>query len=312
MSKNKVLQKKFKPSFLLPKYWLTWLGVCVLYTISWLPYKWQLSLGRIIGRTMMKFAGTRVKVAQKNIDVCFPELSTEERADLVKRNFENTGIALLETGIGWWWPNWRLTPMVKIKGIEHIEKARADGSGILLLAMHNLCIEAVARGIGQFHPTVVFYRPNHNQLMEYFQHAGRARSNKFMLEKSDVQGMKEALKTGEICVYLPDQDYGRKRSLFAPFFNVPQTATTIGTLVFAKQKNVKTLMGVPSRLADGSGYEIEFFPVLENFPSGDDVADLTLVNQHIEQSIRRNPDQYMWLHRRFKTRPNPTDPKFYS
>ncbi len=312
MSKNKVLQTEFKPAFLLPKYWPTWLAVIILGSISWLPYKLQLPMGRVLGRLMMKLGGTRYKVAEKNINVCFPELSDEERLKLLTKNFENTGIALLETGIGWWWPNWRFKRRIHVKGLENVEKAKQDGSGLLLLAKHNLCVEPAARAIGFFHQVVVFYRPNHNQLMEYFQHKGRARSNKFMLDKSDVRGMCNALRDGESCIYLPDQDYGRKRSVFVPFFNIPDTASTIGTMMFAKRKNVKTIMVHTYRLDDDSGYEICFSEPLENFPSGDDIQDITRVNQELEKQIREKPEQYMWLHRRFKTRPNKDDPKFYS
>lgn len=283
----------------------------VLWLISWLPYKLQLAMGRLLGRTMMRIGGTRLKVATKNIDVCFPELSEQERKDLLVTNFENTGIALFETGMGWWWPDWRIKRKLHFKGLENIEKAKEDGSGILVLAMHNLCLEACARVIGYAHQTVVFYRPNHNQLMEFFQHRGRARSNKYMLDKSDVKGMIKALRDGESCIYLPDQDYGRNRSLFVPFFNEQEAASTTGTLIFASRKNVKTLMLTPYRLPDNSGYCIEFSEVFQDFPTGDDAQDLTRVNQELEKRIRLYPEQYMWLHRRFKTRPNKEDPKYY-
>ncbi|WNC69323.1 LpxL/LpxP family Kdo(2)-lipid IV(A) lauroyl/palmitoleoyl acyltransferase [Thalassotalea nanhaiensis] len=311
MSKNKVIQEKFKLSFLLPKYWLTWLAVIILYAISWLPYKVQLLMGRIVGRLMMKIGGSRLKVAKKNIEVCFPELSEQERQVMLKKNFENTGIGLFETGMGWWWPDWRVKRKINVSGLEHLEQAKSDGSGILLLTLHYLSLEFSGRATGHVHPTVAFYRPNHNALMEYFQHSGRSRSNKYMIDKTDVKGMIKALRSKETCVYLPDQDYGRKRSIFVPFFNVEHTASTFGTMLFAKVKNVKTLMLIPRRLPDDSGYILEFLPALENFPSGDDEQDIIRINKLVEQAILREPDQYMWLHRRFKTRPNKADPKFY-
>ncbi|QBY03692.1 LpxL/LpxP family Kdo(2)-lipid IV(A) lauroyl/palmitoleoyl acyltransferase [Thalassotalea sp. HSM 43] len=311
MSKNKSLQTQFKASFLLPKYWPTWLGVFILYSISWLPYRLQMMMGALLGRGMMKLGGTRLKIAQKNIATCFPELSAKQQQQMLVQNFENTGRALFETGIGWWWPDWRLKRKIHVVGEDVLRNAQQQGTGVLLLAMHNLCLEACARGIGFVQPTVVFYRPNHNELMEYFQHAGRDRSNKYMLDKSDVLGMKEALADGEVVIYLPDQDYGRKRSIFVPYFGVEKVASTIGTMIFAKQPGVQTIMGIPSRKADGSGYIIEFVGGFEDFPSGDDEADIIHVNQQLEKAIRKHPEQYMWLHRRFKTRPNRSDPKFY-
>jgi len=311
VSRNKVLQPNFKLSFLLPKYWLTWLGVVILYTISWLPYKLQLSLGRLIGRLLYLIGSSRKKVAIKNLELCFPNMSANERQHMLKRNFENTGIALLETGMGWWWPNWRVKRKVTFKGLEHVRKAQQEGKGILLLTMHYLSVEISCRAIGYGQPMVVFYRPHNNQLMEFFQFRGRGRSNKYMLGKRDVKGLMKALKDGESCVYLPDQDYGRNRSLFVPFFAVQDAATTTGTLLFARQKNAVSIMLTPTRNEDGSGYTVEFSPVLEGFPTDNDENDLIRVNQELEKAILKKPEQYMWLHRRFKTRPNKEDASFY-
>ena len=311
MSRNKVLQPDFKLAFLLPKYWLTWLGVLILYSISWLPYKWQLGLGRLLGRLLYKIGSKRKHVAEVNLKLCFPEMSEQERQRILKKNFENTGIALFETGMGWWWPNWRVDRKVNVVGVEHIEKSQREGKGILLLAMHYLSVEMNARGVGHGHPMVVFYRPHNNPLMEYFQFRGRGRSNKYMLGKKDVKGLIKALKDGEACIYLPDQDYGRNRSLFVPFFGVKETASTTGTLIFARQKNVETMMLIPTRNDDDSGYTLEISPPLENFPTKDDKADVIRVNQELEKAILQKPEQYMWLHRRFKTRPDPDSPSLY-
>ncbi|TWX68784.1 LpxL/LpxP family Kdo(2)-lipid IV(A) lauroyl/palmitoleoyl acyltransferase [Colwellia demingiae] len=311
MSSNKVLQPDFKLSFLLPKYWLTWLGVFILYTISWLPFKLQLFMGRMLGRLLMKIGSKRKHIALTNLRLCFPEKSEDELQILLKKNFENTGIALFETGMGWWWPDWRVKRKFKVKGLEHLEKARKEGNGVLLLAMHYLSVEMNARGVGYGHPMVVFYRPHNNQLMEFFQFRGRGLSNKYMLGKRDVKGLMKALRDGEACIYLPDQDYGRNRSVFVPFFGVKEAATTTGTLIFARQKNVETMMIIPVRNDDGSGYTLEIMPPLENFPTKDNIADVTRINQELEKAISRKPEQYMWLHRRFKTRPNPDDASLY-
>ena len=311
MSRNSILQPNFKLSFLLPKYWLTWLAVIILYSISWLPYKMQLSLGRAIGRLLYKIGSSRKKVALKNLQLCFPDMPASEHQRILRANFENTGVALLETGMGWWWPNWRVDRKVKVLGLEHIKKAQAEGNGVLLLAMHYLSAEINCRGIGHSNPMVVFYRPHNNPLMEFFQFRGRGRANKYMLGKRDVRGLIKALRDGEACIYLPDQDYGRNKSLFVPFFGVKDTATTTGTLIFARQKNTKTMMMIPTRNDDGSGYTIEIKPPLEHFPTDNDENDIIRVNQELEKAILFKPEQYLWLHRRFKTRPNKDDPSLY-
>lgn len=310
MSSNKVLQPDFKLAFFLPKYWLTWLGVIILYSISWLPYKWQLALGRALGRLLIKLKYSRVKVARKNLALCFPEKSAQEREQMLVKNIENTAIALFETGMGWWWPDWRVKRKITVEGIEHLNAAKKEGRGALILTLHYLSTEISCRGIGTENPMVVFYRPNNNALMEYFQFHGRNRSNKYMLGKRDVKGLIRALKQGEQCIYLPDQDYGRNKSLFIPFFNIP-AATTTGTMIFAKQKNIDILMLRPTRNDDGSGYTLSFSPVWQNFPTGDDEKDLLTINQALEKAILYKPEQYMWVHKRFKTRPDENEPSLY-
>jgi KDO2-lipid IV(A) lauroyltransferase len=311
LSKNNVLQPNFKLSFLLPHYWLTWLGVFTLYSISWLPFKLQLAMGRILGRLIFKIASKRKHVALTNLRLCFPDKDEQTLQGILKKNFENTGIALFETGMGWWWPTWRVARKVKVIGAQHINKAQADGYGVLALGMHNLSLEMCARGAGIENPLVIFYRPHNNPLMEFFQHRGRARSNKYMLGKRDVKGLLRALHEKEACAYLPDQDYGRNKSLFVPFFAVKETATTTGTLIFARKKNTKTVMLIPRRNADDSGYTLEVSAPLQNFPTDNDEQDLIKINQELEKAIMVQPEQYMWLHRRFKTRPNPDDVSFY-
>ena len=265
----------------------------------------------MIGKLLFKIGSSRKKIALKNLELCFPQMSDNERQRILKRNFENTGIALLETGMGWWWPNWRVKRKVTFIGLEHLAQAKREGKGMLVLTMHYLSAEISCRSIGVGNPMVVFYRPHNNQLMEFFQFKGRGRSNKYMLGKRDVKGLIAALKAGESCIYLPDQDYGRNRSLFVPFFAVKDAATTTGTLIFARQKNTQTFMMIPTRNEDGSGYTIEITPAFENFPTDDDEADVIRVNQELETAILQKPEQYMWLHRRFKTRPNKDDPSLY-
>jgi KDO2-lipid IV(A) lauroyltransferase len=306
-----VLQPNFKLSFLLPKYWLTWLGVFILYSISWLPFKLQLAMGRVLGRLIFKMASKRKHVALTNLRLCFPDKKESELQHILKKNFENTGIALFETGMGWWWPNWRVARKVRVIGAHHITDAQKQGNGVLLLSMHNLSLEMCARGAGLDNPLVVFYRPHNNDLMEFFQHRGRGRSNKYMLGKRDVRGLLRALHNTDACAYLPDQDYGRNQSLFVPFFAVKETATTTGTLIFARKKNTKTVMMIPRRNTDDSGYTIKVSPPLDNFPTDNDEQDLIKINQTLENEILIQPEQYMWLHRRFKTRPNPEDVSLY-
>lgn len=308
----KIIEKPhFKPRFLLPKYWLTWLSVGILYTISWLPYRWQLGMGRGLGRLFYRFVPRRADIARRNLELCFPDMSSNDIEALVKKNMQNTGIAFFETGMAWWWPDWRIRRKLHIHGEEHLHAAQKDGKGVLLLLFHFLSLEVHARLHGFVKPAVGLYRPHNNAVMEYLQTLGRGRSNKYMIPRTDVRSMLQALDQGEIAGYLPDQDYGRKRTVFAPLFAVEKASTTTGTLLFAGNANCAVMPVTCFRRDDGSGYDMTFYPEFENFPTGDDVADVTRVNHMIEFAIQQKPEQYMWIHRRFKTRPNESDPDLY-
>lgn len=302
---------RFTWRFLLPQYWLLWLGVTLMYLISWLPYRVLMWLGSKLGRLLFKVMKSRQKVARRNLQLCFPEQSEAARETLLWQNAEESGKAMFETVIAWWWPDWRVRQLAHFKGHEYLQKAVAEGKGVLLLAAHFLHLEAAGRVFGLTHPSVGFYRPNNNALLDYLQYHGRSKSNKYMIGKRDVKGLIKALNEQEVCFYLPDQDYGRNRSEFVPFFAVKDTATTTGTLLFANAANCVVIPIYTYRLPNYQGYQVEILPPLAQFPSGDNKADVTRVNQWVEQAILKHPEQYMWLHRRFKSRPDPDAPSLY-
>ncbi|CAM4050292.1 LpxL/LpxP family Kdo(2)-lipid IV(A) lauroyl/palmitoleoyl acyltransferase [Pseudoalteromonas byunsanensis] len=301
----------FKWSFLAPRYWLTWLGVLFLYLISWLPQRVQFFLGKLLGRLVHRFVKKRRKIAEVNVKLCFPQLNEQQQHEMVLKNMENTGIATLETGMAWWWPQWRINRVIgSIEGIEHVEQTQKQGKGVLLLVPHMLHLEMLGRLLGTAQQGIGFYRPHNNPLMEYFMTKGRLRSNESLITKRDVKGLLQALKDKKMCYYLPDQDYGRNRCEFTNFFAVPDAATTTGTLIFSSSKNCETLSLSGTRDASGK-YHLKIYPALADFPSDDAKQDVTRVNQRMEEAIMLAPEQYMWLHRRFKTRPDENAPSYY-
>lgn len=301
----------FSWRFLLPKYWLLWIAAALLYLISWLPYPVLMWLGSNLGRLLFKVLKSRRRIAKRNLELCFPDMPETQRQQLLKRNFEETGRALFDMVIGWWWPTWRLRKLGTFKGYHHIEAAVAEGKGVLLLAPHILHLEAVCRIFGFTHPSIGFYRPHNNALFDWLQYRGRSKANKYMIGKRDVKGLIRALDAGEVCFYLPDQDYGRNRAEFVPFFAVKETATTTATMMIAQKANCVVLPVITRRLPGSAGYEIEVQPAITPFPTGDNTADATRVNQWVEQVVERAPEQYMWLHRRFKSRPSDESPSLY-
>lgn len=302
---------KFQLHFLHPKFWLTWLGVLVLYSVSWLPYRLQLAMGRGLGLLFKRLMPRRVHIARTNLKLCFPEYSDDKIEALLTENMKNTGIAYFEVGMAWWWPDWRIKRKLHVHGEEHLRQAQADGSGVLLLLFHFLSLEVHARLHGFVEPAVGLYRPHNNAVMEFLQTRGRGRSNKYMIQRRDVKAMMNALTEGDIAGYLPDQDYGRRRVEFVRFFKVPDASTTLGTMLFAKHPNCKVMVTRCVRRSDGTGYDLYYEPALEGFPSGDDKADAVRVNQLTENAILQAPAQYLWVHRRFKTRPDPDMPSYY-
>ena len=309
MSQSFVEAPKFKLAFFHPKFWLTWLGILILYAISWLPYRLQTYIGKGLGKLLKLFAKKRVLIAKRNLALCFPDYTPAARQKILDANLDNAGMAILEASMGWWWPTWRIEKMSKFEGYEHIDAILAKGKGVLAYAIHNMNLEFAVRVAGLRNPSVAFYRRHNNPLMEYMQYHGRNRSNKYMIHKRDVRGLIQALNEGEVCFYLPDQDYGRTKCEFAPFFAVEKAATTTGSLLFAKEANCETVFLAPIKTA--SGYKIKVVPGLENFPSGDDKEDVARMNKMVESLVLEAPEQYLWMHKRFKTRPNKSDPSLY-
>ncbi|TKI07685.1 Kdo(2)-lipid IV(A) acyltransferase [Martelella alba] len=300
----------FNHSLLHPRYWPTWMGIGLLYLIVLLPYPLLYRLGTGLGRLSMRFLPRRVKIARRNLELCFPKSSPAEREALLIANFHSVGMGLLETGIAWFWPDWRVKRWFHVSGLEHIAQARESKRGILLIGLHFLTLELGARVFGMFNPGIGVYRPNDNKLLDWLQTWGRMRSNKSMLNRSDIKGMIRALKNGEIIWYAPDHDYGPKSSVFAPLFSVAQAATTSGTYMLARMAKPAVIPFVPRRLSGGRGYELIILPDEKDLPLDNEIATATYMNQVVERAILLAPDQYMWLHRRFKTRP-PGQPSLY-
>ncbi|MBO2602293.1 LpxL/LpxP family Kdo(2)-lipid IV(A) lauroyl/palmitoleoyl acyltransferase [Shewanella algae] len=294
-----------------PKFWLLWLAVGLARLTLLLPLKWQMKLGSGIGLLAMKLAGSRVNTAKRNLELCFPQMSEAERETLLRRNFQETGKAIFDTINAWWWSNDKVQKHMQIKGQEHVEQTLAAGQGVILFAVHCLPLEMGARIFGQFQPGVGVYRPHNNPVMEYLQVKGRLRSNKALVPKRDLRQMVRCLRTPDVIWYTADQDFGRSSAIFIPFFAVPDAATITGGTTLAKLGKAKVLPFFVERNTDDTGYNIEIQAPLDNFPGENEVEDAKRGNGIVEQLISRNPAQYMWLHRRFKTRPNESDPSLY-
>ncbi|MGI2066820.1 LpxL/LpxP family Kdo(2)-lipid IV(A) lauroyl/palmitoleoyl acyltransferase [Shewanella sp. MF08487] len=306
-----VEKAEFSSSLYHPKHWPMWFGVFLMRLTQLLPLSWQMKLGKGLGRLVMKFAGSRTHTARRNLTLCFPEMTPAQREELLLRNFEETGKAIFDTINAWWWSDEKVQQHMSITGQEHVQDTLNAGHGVILFAVHCLPLEMGARIFGQFQPGVGVYRPHNNPVMEYLQVKGRLRSNKGLVSKRDLRQMVRCLRNPDVIWYTADQDFGRSSAVFIPFYAMPDAATITGATTLAKLGKAKVLPFFVERTAGDEGYRIEVMPPLDNFPGENELDDAIRGNKIIETIIDKNRAQYMWLHRRFKTRPDPTDKSVY-
>lgn len=287
--------------FYAPRYWPTWLGLLLLWMLAHLPFSLQIQLGRLIGRLSYYLARERREICRINLALCFPELSEAECEQLLRRTFASNGIGIMEAAMSWSRNPEDFRDRVTISGLENLRNARAEGRGVLLVGAHFTTLEMAGALFSLYDTMDVTYRKHKNPLFEAVMTNGRKRFFG-VIERENVRETIRSLKGGNVLWYAPDQDYGLKHSVFAPFFGV-EAATITATARFARVNDSPVVFFSHHRNEDDRGYHMEFSPPLENYPSGDEVADATRINQIVEQAVRKHPDQYLWLHKRFKTQP---------
>lgn len=302
---------QFSFALLHPRYWGAWLGVGLLYLLVQLPYPLLYHFGCKLGRLSMRLMKRRASIVRRNLELCFPEMTVEQREKMVISNFESVGMGLIETGMAWFWPTQRINRWCRYDGVEKVKSITESGQGVLLIGVHFLTLELGARIFGIKTPGIGVYRPNDNPVLDWIQTKGRMRSNKSMLDRKDLKGMIRALKQGDIIWYAPDHDYGPRGSTFVPFFAVEQAATTTGTYTLAKLSGASIVPFVPRRLPGGKGYELTILTPERTPPLVSPEETARWMNGIIEHCINMAPEQYMWLHRRFKTRPEGVSDRYH-
>jgi KDO2-lipid IV(A) lauroyltransferase len=282
-----------------PFCWPTWIGIGILRLFEPLPHAVLMRLGRGVGWIARWLPIGTTRVARRNIDLCLPELPHATRRKILREHFASVGQALLETALAWWSPNERIIKLTSIDGLEHLERVLASGRGALLLSAHFTTIEIGCRALAARLPLNVMYRPSNNRVMAWMLSNMRAKQTRRAIPRDDVRTLIKALRTGEVVWYAPDQAYRKKGAEMVPFFGVP-AATNTATSRIVALTNAVVMTYFVERLPDGSGYRGVISAPLENFPTGCSMADAIRFNGLIEAHVRRVPEQYLWIHKRFK------------
>lgn len=292
-----------------PRYWPTWLGIGGIRALNSLPLPVLLALGTGVGDIVYRTYTTRRRIALTNLKLCFPGWSPDKRAQVARQNFRLIGQSALTAGMNWWGSEDQLAQRITTQDRHYYDVALQDRRNVILLAPHFVALEIGGLYLSRERMLVSMYQRTKNPVIDGIVRRGRSRFGARLVErKADLRTLVREIRSGKPFYYLPDQDAGRK-GLFVPFFGVP-TSTFPSLSRFARLSNAAVIPCFTRQLPRSAAWEITFEPPLKDFPSDDEVRDTTVMNQTIEAAVRRMPEQYFWVHKRFKTRP-PGDPDIY-
>jgi len=294
---------KFRFSFLQPRYWHLWFLFGVFYLFSWLPLAVIDRLAVMLGEYAVKHNRKRVHVARRNLQLCFPDKSSDEIDQIVHAHFRAYVRSLLHYGLMLWAPAWRFRRHTELHGLENIESARAQGKNIIVLTCHSVGLEFSINTLAMHMPCGGPYKPMQNPLVDWQLATGRKRNKAQLFTREEgLRPLVKMAREGRVLVYLADEDLGPEVSVFADFFGVPKaTIPVLGRM--AKICDAAVLTCISCYDEARRKYVVKVFPALENFPQGDDNVDARSMNQSIEKAVLECVPQYFWTMKWFRTRP---------
>ncbi len=295
-----------------PAFWShlpAWTAYAICWLLAHLPYRMLLAVGRGLGWLFKVLFKSRRRVIEKNIAACFPDLSQQEQQALIKQNYRETGMMVSQTLHTFLNRSPKLFAQLEISGKAHLEKAIAAGRGVLLVSGHFTALDVGGRAICEQFPVAGVYRPHKNPVQEYVVKRARLNYANQMFTRDELKGIVKYLKSGGVVWYAPDQDYRRGQSIFVDFFGT-QASTITATHQLARISGCQVMFYAVKRIAEAPYYELSLSEPLSDFPSKDAHTDTQRINRQLETLVKQAPDQYLWLHKRFKTRPADED-KFY-
>ena len=288
---------------------MTRLGLGLIWLLHWLPLALLAPLGRAAGLLLYALAGERRRVVLTNLRLCFPDLREPQRVQLARNHFAVFTRSLLEHGILWWGSRERVLRMVRVEGLEHWLAVRERP--VIWLSPHFVGLDMGGIRLTAEFPLVSVYSKQKNPAFDAVLLHGRTRLGPTELysRQDGIRPVAKAIKKGLPFYYLPDMDFGERDSMFVPFFGVP-AATITGLARIAAMTGAVVVPAVTTQLPGGDGYVLRFYPAWDHYPGGDLAANTRRMNAFIEERVREMPEQYYWLHKRFKTRP-PGEQKIY-
>jgi len=266
-----------------------------------IPFNFQVLIGKTIGKLLYPFMHKLRSTAYSNISHCFPDKKQNQVNLLVKRHFEAIGVSFFETANAYYGSDKKIRKLLTITNENFFQDALKEEGGIILLCSHFMPLMLGSRALLINHTIANIYRPQNNKLFDRIMVKGYKKNGAVMIKSTDTRSIIKAINNSLPIWYAPDQDLGKNNSVFAPFFGI-QTATASATARLAKNNNTRVIPY--SFIRTKKGYTMSFEKPIANYPSNDPIQDATIVNQILEKQIVKSPEQYLWIHRRFKTRPN--------
>ena len=284
------------------KYLASRLIFFLMWLVHFLPMAVIAAIGNAVGAAAFWLIPERRRVARVNLEKCFPQMDPRERERLARAHFRAFGRSFVERGILWWAPRERVERIVRIEGLEHLRAL--GGAPAILLVPHFVGLDAGGTRLSCEINAVSMYANQKDAKFNELLMRGRSRfgDQRLLSRQEGIRATLAAMREGRPFYYLPDQDYGRRDAVFVPFFGV-SAATVPGLSRIARVAGAKVLPCVTQMLPGGGGYVLRFEPPWDNFPTRDVLADTRRMNEYIERRVLEMPEQYLWMHKRFKTRP---------
>ena len=291
----------FKWEFLLPKYWGIWLVLMIFLPLIYLPLRVQFWLGRKLGEMAYLLIKTRVKDTLTNLTLAFAQKSDDEKIRIAKQVFVNQGIGIFETLNAWFRPN-VFKRTFSISGLQHLINAQKENKAVILLGGHFTTLDLGGRLCTQFFGADCMYRKQNNALLEWFVYNARRRIFDEQINSRDMKKLITRIKDGRVIWYSPDQDFGLEHGVMARFVGMNKKNPPV-FIVF------DMIRQTPDNIPKGKRphYHISLSPIIDNYPSDDEMADAQRINDMMENCIKKDITQWMWFHRRFKTQVDGTN-----